>query len=221
MNHHQKIIQSLSNTYTLQDGVRVYSFAKLTQWLEQAGKTLFHSKFVIAQQDAPIIRALLHYFIGDKAACSKMGISLEKGIMLTGPVGCGKTSLLTLMKYLLPQKEQYPLSSCREISYNFSQKGYPVIQQFAGIHPFPSKPFCFDDLGTENHLKFYGNDCNVMAEILLSRYDVMMRTRTITHITTNLTATELEKMYGSRVRSRLRSMVNLLAFDNHTPDKRT
>lgn len=221
MNHHQKIIQSLCNTYTIKDGMQVYSFSKLLEWLEQTGKTLFHSKFRILEQDQLIIRAMLHYFIRDEAACKKLGIHLHKGIMLTGPVGCGKTSLLTLMKYLLPEKEQFGMKSCREISYNFSQKGYPIIQQLAGIHPFPAKTICFDDLGTENHLKFYGNDCNVMAEILLSRYDVMMRNRTITHITTNLTATELEKMYGSRVRSRLRSMVNLLAFDNHTPDKRT
>ncbi len=31
---------------------------------------------------------------------------------------------------------------------------------------------CFDDLGTEKNLKYYGNECNVMAEILLSRYDI-------------------------------------------------
>ncbi len=214
-------IPNPSSTFTLQDGVRVYSFPKLLQWLEQAGKTLYHSRFRIVEQDLLIIRTLLHYFIRDESACKKLGIHLNKGIMLTGPVGCGKTSLLTLMKYLLPPKEQYGMNSCREISYNFSQKGYPIIQQYSGIHPFPSKAICFDDLGTESHLKFYGNDCNVMAEILLSRYDVMMRNRTLTHITTNLTATELEKLYGSRVRSRLRAMVNLLAFDTHTPDKRT
>ena len=40
------------------------------------------------------------------------------------------------------------------------------------------------------------------------------------YITTNLSATEIEKHYGNRVRSRLREMVNLIAYDKSTPDKR-
>ncbi|NEW80482.1 MAG: ATPase, partial [Gelidibacter sp.] len=39
-----------------------------------------------------------------------------------------------------------------------------------------------------------------------------------THITTNLNAEELETRYGSRVRSRLREMLNVVAFDSK--DKR-
>lgn len=35
----------------------------------------------------------------------------------------------------------------------------------------------------------------------------------ITHATTNLSASELEDYYGNRVRSRMREMFNLIAFD--------
>jgi hypothetical protein len=44
---------------------------------------------------------------------------------------------------------------------------------------------------------------------------------TVTHATTNLNAGELEDLYGNRVRSRLRSMFNLIAFEKITSDKRT
>ena len=81
----------------------------------------------------------------------------------------------------------------------------------------PNKP---TDLGTENNLKYFGNECNVMAEILLSRYDIFISKKLLTHITTNLSATEIEQHYGNRVRSRLREMVNLIAYDKSTPDKR-
>ena len=58
-----------------------------------------------------------------------------------------------------------------------------------------------------------------MAEILLSRYDLFI-SKTKTHITTNLSATEIEKKnYGNRVRSRLREMVNLIAFENQLKTK--
>ncbi|WP_437364903.1 hypothetical protein [Olivibacter jilunii] len=42
----------------------------------------------------------------------------------------------------------------------------------------------------------------------------------MTHITTNLSATELEEAHGNRLRSRLREMVNLIGFDKEMKDKR-
>jgi DNA replication protein DnaC len=80
---------------------------------------------------------------------------------------------------------------------------------------------CFDDLGAEQSLKYYGNECNVMGEILLSRYEYFVSHDMLTHITTNLSATEMEDLYGNRVRSRLREMFNLIAFGESAKDKRT
>jgi DNA replication protein DnaC len=59
-----------------------------------------------------------------------------------------------------------------------------------------------------------------MAEILISRYEQFIENNKVTHITTNLSASELENSYGNRVRSRLRQMFNLIAFDRETKDKR-
>jgi DNA replication protein DnaC len=59
-----------------------------------------------------------------------------------------------------------------------------------------------------------------MAEILLSRYDVYIAKRIQTHITTNLSASEIETHYGNRVRSRMRELFNLIAYDNNSKDKR-
>jgi DNA replication protein DnaC len=59
-----------------------------------------------------------------------------------------------------------------------------------------------------------------MAEILLSRYDLHISKKLQTHITINLSASEIETYYGNRVRSRMREMVNLIAFEKSTQDKR-
>jgi DNA replication protein DnaC len=59
-----------------------------------------------------------------------------------------------------------------------------------------------------------------MAEILLSRYDYFISKKLKTHLTTNLSASEIETQYGNRVRSRMRQMFNLVAFDRETRDKR-
>jgi DNA replication protein DnaC len=59
-----------------------------------------------------------------------------------------------------------------------------------------------------------------MAEILLSRYDLFISKGIPTHLTTNLSASEIEEKYGNRVRSRMREMFNLVAFDKNVQDKR-
>ena len=122
----------------------------------------------------------------------------------------------------LPREKRHIIKSCRDVSFEFIQDGYEVIskysrQSFRYHHP---KTYCFDDLGTENSLKYYGNDCNIMAEILLSRYDLFISQKLITHLTTNLNSSEIEQMYGSRVRSRMREMFNLVSFSNKSKDKR-
>jgi hypothetical protein len=68
-------------------------------------------------------------------------------------------------------------------------------------------------------MKYFGNETNVMAEILLSRYDLLINRKIQIHITTNLSATEREAPQGHRVRSRMRQMFNLIAFDVETVDK--
>jgi DNA replication protein DnaC len=80
--------------------------------------------------------------------------------------------------------------------------------------------YCFDDLGTEVDKKYYGNESNVMAEILLDRYD-KQSVKGKTHVTSNLNSTMLEERYGYRVRSRIREMLNIVIFDDRAKDRRS
>jgi DNA replication protein DnaC len=199
-----------------------FDFKKYLNFIEQTGKKLYNPNFKIYPEDHEIIFKLLVYFLQDKNSAEKLNISHEKGILLNGPVGCGKTSLMNILRYTLPQQERYVLKSCRDLSFEFIQDGYSVIHKYSKLSFKDEKPrtYCFDDLGTENNLKYFGNECNVMSEILLSRYDLFIFRKQKTHLTTNLNSTEIESMYGTRVRSRLREMFNLLAFPNTVKDKR-
>jgi DNA replication protein DnaC len=47
-----------------------------------------------------------------------------------------------------------------------------------------------------------------------------MTRKMLTHITTNLNSSEIEEIYGTRVRSRLREQFNLIAFSESAKDKR-
>ena len=199
-----------------------YNYPAVINWLQAKGINLYGNHFKIAETDYPIVYKLIAYFLKDEQTCNQLNIDLEKGILLTGPIGCGKTTLMNLMKHLAPADNKFSVKSCRDISFEFIQDGYQIIHKYSNGKLYHSEPrtYCFDDLGTENNLKYYGNECNVMAEILLSRYDLYISKKLQTHITTNLSANEIEKQYGNRVRSRLRELCNLIAFDNGTKDKR-
>ncbi len=129
---------------------------------------------------------------------------------------------MTLMKYLATPQNKFYVKSCREVSFEFIKEGYEVINRYSKPSTHQSKAgiICFDDLGTENNLKYFGNECNVMGEILLSRYDLFIIKKVKTHLTTNLSASELEHHYGNRVRSRLGEPFNLTGFNNNSKDKR-
>lgn len=200
-----------------------YNYPQLIAWLEQKGKKDFGEKFHFSQEDISNITKMICYFLDDKVTSSQFEIDLTKGILLTGPVGCGKTTLMTLIMRYVPQaNKKFFLKSCRDVSFEFIKDGYEVIQRYSYGHAThrQHKNYCFDDLGTEKNLKYFGNECNVMAEILLSRYDIFISKKIFTHITTNLSATEIESAYGNRVRSRLREMCNLIAFNETVADKR-
>lgn len=204
----------------------MYPYQKAINWLESKGQELFGNHFKIYDEDKAIIHKLIAYITSDEKMANQFGINLEKGILLSGPIVCGKTTLMTLLKHLATPQNKYYVKSCWEVSFEFINEGYEVISRYSKPNAHQSKAgiICFDDLGTENNLKYFGNECNVMGEILLSRYDLFChpeRNRRVkTHLTTNLSASELEYFYGNRVRSRLRESFNLIAFNNNSKDKR-
>jgi len=205
---------------------KVIQFDQCIDFFDRIGKVTFGKRFAIRPIDYKIIFLLLVYFYYDLENAKRFEIDLKKGILLCGPVGCGKTSLMYLMRFLLAKDEQYTLVSTRDIAMEFINDGFQVIEKYSsksflvGQDSIRPKAYCFDDLGLESNFRHFGNETNVLAEIILSRYPLFIHQRMKTHATTNLPSKQLEKLYGNRVRSRMREMFNLIAFDHKVADKR-
>ncbi len=183
-------------------------------------------KFELNHHNERIINILAKYFSGDESV-SEFGISLRKGIMLVGPVGCGKTSIMKA--FAKNTNNPFAFVTARKVAADYTDKkdgGDYVIQKYSALQQaYPQQNFgfdkigcCFDDIGVEQTQKHFGNERDVIAEVIYSRYDSGLHNKT--HFTANMTADDIENTYGSRIRSRLREMCNFIEFDVNTPDFR-
>lgn len=79
------------------------------------------------------------------------------------------------------------------------------------------------ELGHElQHPTLYSQVMRLLSEKTASTKELSLALgqNTFTHITTNLSAGEIETFYGNRVRSKMRSMFNILSFPSNSKDKR-
>ncbi len=212
--------------YQIHNNIIYYDFQKSLDLITTKGKILYGQHFHLYEEDMAIIKKLFAYFIRDNQLAAQLGIDLRKDILMIGPVGCGKTALMKLMPTILQAQQRFALKACRDISFEFQKDGYEVIHRYSKrsftITPGQKIPktICLDDLGAESNIKHFGSECNVLAEVILSRYDLFISDRLITHATTNLNTQDIEKLYGQRVRSRLREMMNVIIWPKNSLDKR-
>jgi len=192
-----------------------YSFYKLKVFLHVQSRMMFEKDFRLHKEDKALLLILYCYFIQDQNAGAIIGLDINKGLLISGPVGCGKTTLMNLMPSSNWNKIKYEIIPARNIVNDFNEAGFEVLEKYKD-----TQDYCFDDLGLELTGCHNTTDCNVMEEILLSRYDLFKTNNIKTYITTNLNIEELEARYGSQFTSSLDEMFNHVSFKKNSIDKR-
>jgi DNA replication protein DnaC len=180
----------------------------------------------IDQWNIDAIDKLSKYFSNDDDFESMGdGYSLKKGLLLFGPIGCGKTTLLKILMH--NPFNPFKIVSARQVADEFAEHGHALIKHYSALQPVNARDWfnhthiglCVDDLGTENSKKNYGNEVNVLAEVILNRYDNRDGIGK-THITTNISGEQIADVYGARVASRMTEMFNIIEFPCDSPDRR-
>ena len=80
---------------------------------------------------------------------------------------------MNLMKYLSPAEHKLFEIRFSDKSFKFILDGFEVIHLYSKGKLYQSEPktMCINDLGAEQQIKHFGNDCNVMADILICHYE--------------------------------------------------
>lgn len=186
-------------------------------FIESARKVL--PGFVIDAANRDIINQLFYYFTQN----SKGNLNLQKGILLCGEVGVGKSKTMEAFKefvYVAAKrtnaevKESYIIATANQVSEEWQDTGR-VDRYLRNRNSFRGRPFnvCFDDLGMEpiptTHM---GTARNVLEYVLHERYRYFVKEGTRTHITTNLDTDAFAGLYGKATQDRLREMFNIVRW---------
>lgn len=170
------------------------------------------ASFRMTREIEPVYMQLIKWFHGD----TTFDGDINKGILLMGPTGTGKTMAMQIMKvyqtidniaYILNGKMvrmNYDITDVSLLVSSFMDDGYDGIEVFRHRYAV-----CLDDIGAEsNQVKHYGNDCDVVAYILAERY----QRRLMTFGTTNFKVENLTGKYGDRIVSRMYAMFNFITM---------
>jgi len=166
-----------------------------------------------------IFDLFLAYFSGQKNIKFKeKEISLNKGILLVGDVGSGKSLMFDIFKVYTSRvlyKNGFQQYQAGDIIDNLNVKGKVYFDKFSynrSTNNVPNPITCYiDDIASRNEIvNHYGSVYNSMQELLTIRYNIYSKYRKLTHLSTNLFPQQLKEIYGIRVIDRMKEMFNLV-----------
>lgn len=197
-------------------------------WVQHSNGVLNIAKtlvkdYKINETNKEVFKLLLLYFTGNPEFLTefkkKTGVegSFNKGIMLIGTVGTGKSLFFEIFKNYtrnIIRANSFQAYTSLDIIDSVNVSGASFLEKFN--HNFfgnKAKPLrvYIDDIAAKNEtVKNYGTEINVIEQLLSIRYNVFQRYGTLTHCTTNKYPSELVEVYDVRTVDRMKEMFNII-----------
>jgi len=201
----------LTDTYEVVDQMKIYNQDRCFEFIVERGKSIFGYHFAISPQQRFLYRQLIAYAIEDQKLTAKLNLDLNKGLLLMGDTGVGKTAIIRLIQYFFSPKKKYEIKHCRVLAQEFSCKGHEI---FTPLFAANAKSLCLDGLGRESIARNFGSTCDVIHNVVEHFYEQRFdQTYPKLHLITGLTASELEKRYGKHFRKMLTELFNVVVCE--------
>jgi hypothetical protein len=173
------------------------------------------SGFEVDEFNRELTRLLYCYATRD-AYFSEQGYSLDKGLLLYGNVGSGKTGQMKILQRvfnLMQSPFAFAYTTVSAVADAFGGNGFEAFTHYG------QRNWMFDELGRLDRetVAYFGNRVNVAESLIQNRYELFNRGY-LSHFTTNLSLVEMQQNYDERVWSRLTEMCNLVKAT--APDRR-
>ena len=166
--------------------------------------------FVIDKNNEPMIEQLYCYITNDSAFSG----DLNKGIMLQGKYGCGKTILMETYSLLHNHiSRRFLLNQPLFTFIKSVELQELIVKQSASV--YARRPLIIDEFGRESKtVQDYGNVSRPISELLSLRSDIGV----VTHGTTNFTFATLSsnEFYGGMIGDRLKVMFNFITLNGES-----
>jgi hypothetical protein len=222
------------------NGVFHYDLSLVLNYLEKLGQYLF-PYFKIHPIDIPVIEKLCIYFLGSEKKSREIGLPQNKGLLLFGNVGVGKTNLLQLIPLIKSTNNSIPAHNADQLAQNYTIEGAAALK----VINF-NRSFILDDIGSDRSVRNYGNTTEVIADIIKKFADkknelvdsnmvrkygagfhqkntsirTVISKNVVVHATTNCDADTIRNRYDERTISRMNQLFSVLNFDVDSVDKR-
>lgn len=159
-----------------------------------------YGKFFIDDNNRHFIKAICLFFSNDARFETEMGYNPNKGLLIVGSAGLGKTKTIeAISRNMLNPVRIYSMIDISE-----------EVREYGSAEVFTGRTILLDDVGSEQEIvNHYGTKINWFKEFIESYY---LHNKTFNRIliTTNCGGEELQTKYGIRVRSRMREMFNVI-----------
>ena len=173
--------------------------------------------FTIDNSNRDIYQEGCRYFAADES-CKW---DLSKGLYLYGDIGVGKTIFLKIFHNLMKAPgitsvNGFSMFSVNDIIDGYSAKGHLFWEKFNKPHRGTAEEplhIAIDDLGQSSRIaSHYGNQIDVVAELIQRRYYDYTDKYALTHASSNVTPSEIKQECGNFSSSRMREMFNVILF---------
>lgn len=196
------------DTYKIVNGQRLYELDVCLAFILERGKVMYGDRFVITSMQKKVYYKLLIYAIGAEKEMAKAELDPNKGLLLMGAPGIGKSAMMQLIKPFFTRKQSYDIRSCSLLTNSFCHKGFEAI---APLIEKNAKVLCLDQMGAEGMGKHYGVNADVANCLVEHFYENRFDQKyPKLHITTSLGSGEIGTRYGEGFRRMLKEMCNVV-----------